>query len=314
MAVTFQDLQGAAVRPELGELEEAVRRAKAGDEEGQIQLCGAMLWASFACPEAIFPVFDALFRAQLALDCRLTELPMESAPPPEAFWERFQETIEGPEGGYDATSITVAVASLGGELHSEMANLSESAARILNKEASPESKTAPPMITLEGLASLPEGSLGRALLAMWTDNQFDPEVLDRDAIGLADLSPALRYLNTRILQMHDVWHLVAGYRTTSLHEMAISSFQLAQFGHNYSAMFLATVLCMSCLRHPAGFPLLMQNFAEGWRHGCQAPKFMEIEWESEWHLDIASIRQKYGIEPFAGSFPENLLEQLTGSA
>lgn len=314
MAVTFQDLQGAAVRPELGELEEAVRRAKAGDEEGQIQLCGAMLWASFACPEAIFPVFDALFRAQLALDCRLTELPMESAPPPEAFWERFQETIEGPEGGYDATSITVAVASLGGELHSEMANLSESAARILNKEASPESKTAPPMITLEGLASLPEGSLGRALLAMWTDNQFDPEVLDRDAIGLADLSPALRYLNTRILQMHDVWHLVAGYRTTSLHEMAISSFQLAQFGHNYSAMFLATVLCMSCLRQPAGFPLLMQNFAEGWRHGCQAPKFMEIEWESEWHLDIASIRQKYGIEPFAGSFPENLLEQLTGSA
>ena len=314
MAVTFQDLQGAAVRPELGELEEAVRRAKAGDEEGQIQLCGAMLWASFACPEAIFPVFDALFRAQLALDCRLTELPMESAPPPEAFWERFQETIEGPEGGYDATSITVAVASLGGELHSEMANLSESAARILNKEASPESKTAPPMITLEGLASLPEGSLGRALLAMWTDNQFDPEVLDRDAIGLADLSPALRYLNTRILQMHDVWHLVAGYRTTSLHEMAISSFQLAQFGHNYSAMFLATVLCMRCLRQPAGFPLLMQNFAEGWRHGCQAPKFMEIEWESEWHLDIASIRQKYGIEPFAGSFPENLLEQLTGSA
>ncbi|MED5443658.1 MAG: Coq4 family protein [Pseudomonadota bacterium] len=314
MAVTFQDLQGAAVRPELGELEEAVRRAKAGDEEGQIQLCGAMLWASFACPEAIFPVFDALFRAQLALDCRLTELPMESAPPPDAFWERFQETIEGPEGGYDATSITVAVASLGGELHSEMANLSESAARILNKEASPESKTAPPMITLEGLASLPEGSLGRALLAMWTDNQFDPEVLDRDAIGLADLSPALRYLNTRILQMHDVWHLVAGYRTTSLHEMAISSFQLAQFGHNYSAMFLATVLCMSCLRQPAGFPLLMQNFAEGWRHGCQAPKFMEIEWESEWHLDIASIRQKYGIEPFAGSFPENLLEQLTGSA
>ncbi len=314
MAVTFQDLQGAAVRPELGELEEAVRRAKAGDEEGQIQLCGAMLWASFACPEAIFPVFDALFRAQLALDCRLTELPMESAPPPEAFWERFQETIEGPEGGYDATSITVAVASLGGELHSEMANLSESAARILNKEASPESKTAPPMITLEGLASLPEGSLGRALLAMWTDNQFDPEVLDRDAIGLADLSPALRYLNTRILQMHDVWHLVAGYRTTSLHEMAISSFQLAQFGHNYSAMFLATVLCMSCLRQPAGFPLLMQNFAEGWRHGCQAPKFMEIQWESEWHLDIASIRQKYGIEPFAGSFPENLLEQLTGSA
>ena len=313
MAVTFLDLQRATVRPELGEIAEAVRRAKAGEGAAQIELCGAMLWASFTCPGAIFPVFDALFRAQLAQECRLTALPQESAPPPKAFWERFQETIEGPEGGYDATSITVAVASLGGELHSEMAGLSESAARILNKEARPETKSAPPMITLEGLARLPEGSLGRALLAMWTENQFDPEVLDRDAIGLADLSPALRYLNTRILQMHDVWHLVAGYRTTSLHEMAISSFQLAQFGHHYSAMFLATVLCMSCLKQPAGFPLLMQNFAEGWRHGCHAPKFMEIEWEGEWHLDIASVRQKYGIEPFAGSFPPDLLENLASS-
>jgi ubiquinone biosynthesis protein Coq4 len=313
MAVTFQDLQRATIRPELGEMGEAVRRANAGVEEAQIQLCGAMLWASFACPGAIFPVFDTLFRAQLALECRLSELPLQSAPPPEAFWKRFQETIEGPEGGYDATSITMAVASLGGELHSDMAGLSEAAARIINKEASPEAKTAPPMITLEGLANLPEGSLGRALLAMWTENQFDPEVLDRDAIGLANLSPALQYLNTRILQMHDVWHLVAGYKTTSLHEMAISAFQLSQFGHNYSAMFLATVLCMSCLRQPAGFPLLMQNFAEGWRHGCHAPKFMEIEWESEWHSDIASVRRKYGIEPFAGSFPPDLLENLASS-
>ena len=314
MALTFNDLRSAMVRPELKEIAESVRRANAGEGEAQIQLCGAMLWASFACPEAIFPVFDALFRAQHPLDCRRTELPMESASPPEAFWERFQETIEGPEGGYDATSITVAVASLGGELHSEMAGLGESAARILNKEASPETKSAPPMITLEGLARLPEGSLGRALLAMWTEDQLDPEVLDRDAMGLADLSSALRYLNTRLLQMHDVWHLVAGYRTTSLHEMAISSFQLAQFGHHYSAMFLATVLCMSCLKQPAGFPLLMQNFAEGWRHGCNAPKFMEIEWESGWRLDIASLRQKYGIEPFAGSFPPDLLEKLAGSA
>jgi len=70
---------------------------------------------------------------------------------------------------------------------------------------------------------------------------------------------------------------------------------------------------MSCLRQSAGFPLLMQNFAEGWHHGCQAPRFMEIEWESEWHSDIASVRQKYGIEPFAGSFPPDLLENLASS-
>ena len=87
--------------------------------------------------------------------------------------------------------------------------------------------------------------------------------------------------------------------------MAISSFQLAQFGHNYSAMFLATVLCMSCLGIRLGF-LVDAEFCRGWHHGCHAPKFMEIEWESEWHLDIASVRQKYGIGALRRQFSPRL--------
>lgn len=82
------------------------------------------------------------------------------------------------------------------------------------------------MISLSELATQPATSLPRELIAMWVDNAFDPKVLDRETIGLAQLSPALCYLKTRILQMHDIWHLVAGYRTTSLHEMAISAFAL----------------------------------------------------------------------------------------
>lgn len=162
----------------------------------------------------------------------------------------------------------------------------------------------------EETLSGPEGCLARELLRMWVDNGFDPEVLDRDAIGLAGISPALRYLNTRILQMHDTWRLVAGYETTGLHEMAISAFQLAQFGHNYSTMFLTTVCTMSDLKQPMGFPLLLQNMSEAWAHGCDAPDFMAIEWEQGWHMNLEDVRAKYGIAPFAGTFRANLLEQL----
>jgi len=35
----------------------------------------------------------------------------DSVPLPDRFWQQFEETLSGPEGGYDATSITVAVAS-----------------------------------------------------------------------------------------------------------------------------------------------------------------------------------------------------------
>ena len=107
----------------------------------------------------------------------------------------------------------------------------------------------------------------------------DAEVLDRNAIMLGELPPALRYLNTRILQMHDVWHLVGGYTTDAMHEVAISAFQLAQFGHNYSSMFLAAAGRMAHEHNAAGFGIFFQTVAEAWLHGRENPSFMAIEWE-----------------------------------
>jgi ubiquinone biosynthesis protein Coq4 len=311
MSINLQELRGYSVRPDLHALAESVRPAAQGDAAAQTAVCGAMLWASFAAPGAIPQVFDLISRSQLGLYLDPAAILVDSAPLPEEFWQQFEETLIGPEDGYDATSITVAVASLGAVLHERYAALSESAALAHPGAGDAVDNSVPPMISLAALADFPDGSLARQLLSMWVDNGFDPEVLDRDAIGLAGLSPALRYLNTRILQMHDTWHLVAGYKTTSLHEMAISAFQLAQFGHNYSAMFLTTVCTMSHLKQPMGFPLLLQNLSEAWVHGCDAPDFMSIEWEQDWHLSIEDVRAKHGIAPFAGAFPADLLEQLS---
>jgi ubiquinone biosynthesis protein Coq4 len=309
--INLQELRGYSVRPDPQALTESVRPAAQGDAAAQAAVCGAMLWASFAAPAAITQVFDLISRSQLSLHTDPAAILAHSAAPPEEFWQQFEATLTGPEEGYDATSITVAVASLGAVLDDDYAALSESAALAHLGSDNAADKSVPPMISLTALADFPDGSLARQLLSMWVDNGFDPEVLDRDAIGLNGLSPALRYLNTRILQMHDTWHLVAGYKTTSLHEMAISAFQLAQFGHNYSAMFLTTVCTMSHLKQPMGFPLLLQNLSEAWVHGCDAPDFMAIEWEQDWHMSIEEVRAKYGIVPFAGAFPADLLEQLS---
>lgn len=67
-------------------------------------------------------------------------------------------------------------------------------------------------------------------------------MLDREALSLRDLPPPLDYLNARILQVHGVWRLVGGYHATGLHEIAISAFRLAQFGHACSASVLAVTL------------------------------------------------------------------------
>lgn len=311
MSIHLNELRDKAVRPDLQTLAASVAGAGQGNATDQATLCGAMIWASFGAPAAIPAVFDTICRTQLGLASKYSEVVSANAELPEAFWTQFEGTLVGPEAGYDATSITVAVASLSTALNEGYAALSEDAALAHPGSDNAEGKSTPPMISLSALAECPDGSLARELLSMWVDNGFDPEVLDRDAIGLSGLSPAMRYLNTRILQMHDTWHLVAGYQTTSLHEMAISSFQLAQFGHNYSAMFLTTICTMSYLRQPQGFVLLLQNLSEAWLHGCDAPTFMAIEWEQDWHMNIDEVRAKHGIQPFAGGFPADLLEQLS---
>jgi ubiquinone biosynthesis protein Coq4 len=143
---------------------------------------------------------------------------------------------------------------------------------------------------------------------MLVENGYDLEVLDREAIGLGELPPALRYLNTRILQMHDVWHLVAGYSTSASHEIAISAFQLAQFGHNYSAHFLAVVSALTHLQRPEGFGVIALLVAEAWRHGRATPPLMAIAWEQEWSRSIEEIRAAYGIPAYESVLPAELFE------
>ena len=76
---------------------------------------------------------------------------------------------------------------------------------------------------------------------MLNSNGYDIEVIDADNVVLPGDYPAQNRTNRRILQLHDIWHLVGGYGFTGAGEVAISGFQMAQFGQNYSTRFLATV-------------------------------------------------------------------------
>src|SRR5262249_38702514 len=123
--------------------------------------------------------------------------------------------------------------------------------------------------------------------------------------------PGIDGTNRRILQTHEVWHLVAGYSTSPLHETAISSFQLAQFGHNYSAIFLATTLTLMMFTAPIFLDPALQVMCEGWRHGRATRPLMLIDWFSLWQEPIDAIRSTYGITPFQSIVPDLLAPQPT---
>lgn len=308
----IEALRGHCRRPEPDAFAAATRAARDGDAEARAALVGGLLWAGFAAPHALKDCYDAFAAAWFGeappAECGRGFATAEEALLPDSFWEAFSAVLEGPEAGYDAGSITAAVAGLGGAVNPAFQGLAEDAARAWPGCADVAERDVPGFVGLADLGAAPEGSLGRTLHGMLTENGYDLEVLDREAIGLGQLPPALRYLNTRILQMHDVWHLVAGYSTSASHEIAISAFQLAQFGHNYSGHFLAVVSALTHLQRAEGFGVIGLLVAEAWRHGRSTPPLMSIAWEQEWYRSIDEIRTAHGIRAYESVLPAELFE------
>lgn len=309
--ITRKGLQEAACWTDARSIASAVAAAKCGSSQGRLQLTGAMAWVAYSCPDASLAVCDNIASAWLGKG-PTPDIPrgLPAAPLEDSFWEAFWAVVDGHDEGYDALTITVAVASLGAALHEEFGPIADQHA--WNHPGAKEAikNPIPGHTDIEALGNCDAGSLGRSLYDMIIENGYDPEVLDRDEIALRELPHALHYLNARILQMHDVWHLAAGYETTSSNEIAISSFQLAQFGHNYSSMFLAAVMAISTFKEPRGFTILMQIICEAWQHGREAPVMMDIPWEEEWNSQLEAIRNKYDIPQYQSVFPVDLLEAV----
>jgi ubiquinone biosynthesis protein Coq4 len=304
-------LQQLARYTDAESIRKAVAAAKRGSGEARLQLSATMAWVAYSCPDACEAVCDNMASAWLGKG-PTPEVPrgLSEAPLEDSFWEAFWKVVDGHDEGYDALTITVAVASLGAALHPDMELISEKHALNHPGAAAAQVKAIPGYTDMKHLAQCPQDSLGHALYRLIIDNGYDPEVLNRDDIQLSDLPHVLHYLNARILQMHEVWHLVAGYETTSSGEIAISAFQLAQFGHNYSSMFLAAVMAISTFKEPRGFTILMQIINEGWQHGREAPVMMDVDWEEEWSTPIEQLRQKYAVPAYQSVFPPNLLESV----
>ena len=183
---SLEDIRKWVVKPSLLDLAHCSRYA------GQCCCPAAgmwrVLWTAFAAPGAVTEVYDAIAAGAAGEALDSTSWQAEECAIPESFWETFADTLTGPEQGYDATTITVAVAALGGCV--AVGELAESAAQQHPGSNDAASQAIPELTDIDALGGLPEGSLGNDLYRMLVDNNFDAEVLDREVIGLANLHPS----------------------------------------------------------------------------------------------------------------------------
>lgn len=288
--------------------------ARGGDVFAASDLAALFARAGFIDPGVIASIYDAAAAGWIdqvaapehASGAGLLEAPAE-------LWKDFWDFLED-DTPTDAAGVTLRTAALGNRLDAQFEGRAIAASLAFAGVREAAAQGWPERFQMEDLAGCPEGSLGWAFHELIVKNGFDLEVLDRDALGLSKLTPPLDYLNARILQCHDLWHIIAGYRTTSLHEVAISGFQLGQFGHNYSAQFLALVMAKVSLLRPEGIPLLCEVIVTAWRHARNTPQLLGADWPALWNLPAEAVRQRLGVTPYASPFPADLFEQLQADA
>src|SRR5579859_6213860 len=297
------------------------RRLQADPQPADLMALAALwLHGAAAAPESIPGLYDAVSEGYLGQPIGakpiLTDAEAGAHPEviPAAFWLGLWGLLDEPRAGLGAASVTTKTAALAGLVSPRLQARIGKASLAYPGIQGAVAQGYPDKFSLPRLARCPAGSLGATFHALIVDNGFDLEVLDREAIGVDKLPPPLDYLNARILQCHDLWHIVAGYETTALHEVAISAFQLAQFGHHYSAMFLGMVLTRVAFERPEGGALMLPVILTAWTHGRRTPPLLPVDWEAIWDRPLADVRAQLGVAPYASPFPADLFEQLSAAA
>ena len=293
-------------------------RLKAGGSAADLKALAALwLHAAAAAPERVAGVYDAAAEGWLGAPVagpavRFTDDAPE--PIPQAFWNGFWSLLAEAPSRLTAPNVTSQTAALTGLVSANVQARIARAAMAYPGVPAAAAKGMPRRFTIEALARCPAGSLGAEFHSLVVDNGFDLEVLDREALGLDGLPAPLGYLNARILQCHDLWHIVGGYRTTALHEVAISGFQLGQFGHHYSSMFLGMVLARVAFERPEGGPLMLDTILSAWTHGRRTPPLLAVDWPAVWDRPTAEVRSRLGVSAYVSPYPADLFEQLSAAA
>ncbi|HET6972006.1 MAG TPA: Coq4 family protein [Phenylobacterium sp.] len=220
-----------------------------------------------------------------------------------AFWDAFWQLAETPVEGQDPATFTGRVAWMAGLLSPGLpARVAACALAFPGvRDAAARGDTTP--FRLERLAAAPPGSLGQAFHAAIEAQGGALELLDREALGLASLPPPLDYANTRVLQCHELWRIAAGYQPTELHRLALTAFQMGQFGHHYSSLVLSVALSVVALERSDDAPMILDTIFAGWAHGRQSPPLLGVDWEPLWDRPLEAVRAQLGLHPFASRWP-----------
>lgn len=150
-----------------------------------------------------------------------------------------------------------------------------------------------PPYDLDALLHYPPESLGYHYATYMQARGFRAEDLYQDLDIVSDAD----YVEARLSQTHDIWHVVTGFQETVLDEIGLQAFHLPQFSYPLAAALIASSLMTTLLYDPEQLPSLLTRIHQGWEMGLRSRSLFAQRWEDAWEKPLATWRAELGIQP-----------------
>jgi ubiquinone biosynthesis protein COQ4 len=142
------------------------------------------------------------------------------------------------------------------------------------------------------LHALPAGTLGRAYAEFCDRAGITPQgIIDASMVGMSAAprySEDIEFTQERMRDTHDLWHVVTGYGTDVVGELALLAFTVAQTRHPGIALICALALVYAV-------PGVSRVLREGYRRGARAAWFPDVAWEELLDRPLDEVRARLGI-------------------
>ena len=167
-----------------------------------------------------------------------------------------------------------------------------------------EARFWPEPYSFDDLGALPRGTLGREYHQHIIENNLNREIATGYRVfhkalessgALAGMPDDVKYAVLRGFQIHDLLHIVTGFDTTGLGEIALQAFCLAQVRFLYFATWISVVTTRAAFLQPDAITPLMDAITDGWSLGRNVRQLQTVHWEEMLARPLVEIRSEFRI-------------------
>jgi ubiquinone biosynthesis protein COQ4 len=147
------------------------------------------------------------------------------------------------------------------------------------------------------LESMPAGSVGRAYLDFIDERNLSAYGLANESRKVADseieAAHPYAWYARRLRDIHDLWHILAGYRTDALGEACVVALSLPQTGSKGFGL-IAIGAAVEMTKARTGYPCARAVF-EAWRRGRKAAWLPALDYEALMSEPLDQARARLGL-------------------